>query len=450
MAMAAACLHKARKDGVSLAAFSATVLLVFAPLAWNLAGRMDPAFLGHLWAFNGRPAGPLFLNLVSNLSTCFWGRASTDIFYYNPLWGGFFNPVLGSLIFMGLVELWRFRSALWAKVFLLCSFALWLPQALSRGEEYTRAVQLIPAFLFLAAAGARRLFLRPPAKPYSAGILALALLGLSIGCDANHLFGVYHRWWTPRPGQGLNGKSLERQRAFQLFDRARRQWGPGLIMTNLVDDNHDQTLGLAVWEFNALENPGASASRAPWVGLLCNVHYRDYLARHFPGAQCVWLSSDVVRENGGWMAGILPLEPGGLAAVRRWAGAERAMRLLAGDAMGSGLAGESTVLTHKLEGFYPLFQGDPFLESCFGEKLARADYWNRQYGEMEGPLVNAIHRGIPAAHLYCRLGEVYLARGDFEKAGLALQAALGSPDNHTAAAFLYDQYWKPRRLLPWP
>lgn len=446
LAMVYACFFRNKKDVVSFSAFLITAAITFAPLAWQWWHSMDTSFMKDLWVFN-RPHGYLLQNFFSKICTFFWGRVPTIVFYYNPFWGGFFNPVLSSFIFLGLLELFRFRSADWVKVFVPSSCILYLPQALSSGEEYMRAIQLLPCLLFLAAVGARRLFVQPPPVNIRAGFLAVVLLGFSLGCDVYHLFGAYHEWWNPVHNPMISGKSLEMQRAYQLFDRVQSQWGTGLILTNLIDNNHDQTLGLATWEFNALENPKASAPRTPWLGILCNVHYQNYLVRHFPGAQCYWLASDVFREDGGMMAGIIPVKPGEQTTLNRWAKAEKAMHLFAEDVMGSGNSHEPLPISRRLEQFYPLFKGDPFLESCYWEKQAVFLSWKRQYGEMASPLLNAIHLGIPAAHLYFRLGKAYLMTGDFDKARRALDQALGFPDNHTMASFLCEHYLNPPRRL---
>jgi hypothetical protein len=448
-AMGLACYAKDRKDFVSFIAFGLTAALAFAPLAWNLWQTMDWTFLHALWAFQSPSAGPSLQNIFSNVAAFFWGPMPFAIFSYNPLWGGFLNPVGSSLAFLGLVELWRFRSGKWVPFFIFCALVLFIPQALSRGEEYMRALQLIPLFLVLIALGARRLFLNTPKKLLAAG--ALALLGLSLGLDGHHLFGVYHQRWMVPSNTGFQNKSLERQRAFQIFNGIQAQWGPGLILGDLMDDIHDQTLGIAVWEFNALENPKAPAPRVPWAGILCNVHYRDALSRLFPRAQWFALASDVFRENGGLMAGIIPIEAANFPILQRWAKAEKAMHLFAGDVLNTQLSPQTRLLASRLEAYYPLFKGDAFLESCYWEKQAQNAFLSHQTKDMVQPLENAIRLGIPEAHLYNRLGVVFLVEGDFGGAREALEKALKFPDNQTSASFLYTHFLLPHRLLqsPW-
>jgi hypothetical protein len=111
LAMAWACLQKTRKDYFLFFLFLSAMGVVFVPLALNLWHASDLSVYKQLWVFNGwYSCDFIFQNVSSNLCTLFWGRVPSTVFYYNPLWGGFFNPVLGSLIFLGGAELWRFRS----------------------------------------------------------------------------------------------------------------------------------------------------------------------------------------------------------------------------------------------------------------------------------------------------------------------------------------------------
>ena len=224
------CLHAKRKDWASFFTFLLAAGAGALPIAWKLLQNLDPTFLNAVWAFQGHVGLSSFMALVSNILAYFWGPIPFDIFSYNPLWGGFFNPVTSSLIFLGLLELARERAQGWVLFFLLSGFILWLPQGLSRGQEYMRGIQLIPVFVFLLVLGARYLILHPPGRTIRLGTWVLALLSLSLGCDGYHLFGAYHQRWSVIHDTGFQNKSLERQRAFEFFDRTRAQWGPGLIL----------------------------------------------------------------------------------------------------------------------------------------------------------------------------------------------------------------------------
>jgi uncharacterized protein HemY len=83
---------------------------------------------------------------------------------------------------------------------------------------------------------------------------------------------------------------------------------------------------------------------------------------------------------------------------------------------------------------YPLFQGDPFLESSFWEKIAENEYGDRNYEEQIMALQKAIEKGCPVAHLYNDLGALYLRRSHYSEARTAFETALRCSPNHTSAA----------------
>jgi Flp pilus assembly protein TadD len=103
-----------------------------------------------------------------------------------------------------------------------------------------------------------------------------------------------------------------------------------------------------------------------------------------------------------------------------------------------------------MEQYYPLFKGDPFLESSYWEKQAQNAFLCRRFADMVQPLLNAIRLGVPEAHLYNRLGVACLATGDFNQADWALKHAMAFKDNQTSAAYLYAHFGKPRRILNVP
>jgi hypothetical protein len=150
------------------------------------------------------------------------------------------------------------------------------------------------------------------------------------------------------------------------------------------------------------------------------------------------------------MAGVIPVDADNCLALQRWVKAEKAMHIFTGDVTGSVLSHPAMSYTARLELLYPLFKGDPFLESSYWEKQAQCAFFEKRYGDMVEPLEKAIHLGVPEAHLYNRLGVVFLVLGDFDQARWALNHALKYADNKTTAAFLYTHYLELRRPLRFP
>ena len=91
----------------------------------------------------------------------------------------------------------------------------------------------------------------------------------------------------------------------------------------------------------------------------------------------------------------------------------------------------------------PAFQGDPFLRSCFGEKLA--DLYLKeallsQPSPSRGSLEKAVEAlrtaalGYPAAHLFNHMGNTLLLLDNDLQARAAFEKALKAPLNLTDSA----------------
>src|SRR5580658_640847 len=114
------------------------------------------------------------------------------------------------------------------------------------------------------------------------------------------------------------------------------------------------------------------------------------------------------------MLWVFPVTPFTQKTVERWQTASRSLGPFIEKSLCYVPGQPFSSLSWELEKAYPLFQGDPFLESSYWEKLA--DVAQRQaFGAAENPpapdiagpiqyLSLAVHRGYPAAHLYRDLG----------------------------------------------
>ncbi len=77
-------------------------------------------------------------------------------------------------------------------------------------------------------------------------------------------------------------------------------------------------------------------------------------------------------------------------------------------------------------------QGDPFLESCFGEWMAQY-HWGAHY-QMNVMIVRkTLARGYPCAHLYYKLGNFLFLDDRPREARAAFKMAMRCKPNYTAA-----------------
>ncbi len=391
-----------------------------------------PQKSGHYVNVLQNPWGPGLPGL-NDFFSLFWGSPLPwDILAYRPFWGGFLNPVLGALCFWGVVAYLRPRGTpdrlKWIAVF----FVLMMPGFLTGGLDSHRVIQVLP-FLLAASAYGLCALLRAFPIPSRAWVAAGVLL-VSASLDYHHLFGVIRDYWSQPRDLWFASKSVERWRAYEILRDLSEKQGPGFVLSELVPDTFDQTLSVIDYPFNACESDKIPPGSCRWAALLANIHYQPYLQREFPEAKWIWLAPDVGRPDGGFMLGLIPLPSSRPDILNRWIAADRQVHDLAGAVYDNHDWKPRGPVIEALFQRFGYFKGDPFLESCFFEKIAENDYKDRLYGPQLESLRQALERGIPAAHLYNSLGSLYMRRGNLKEARDFLEKALRCQPNHTSAA----------------
>jgi hypothetical protein len=348
--------------------FSAAFILLSAPM---LAGTLFNIFNGHAYTqlilFNRNNS--LIRQGICSLSylTVFlWGPLDKS-FCFGPFFGGFLNPFLGSAFLLGLIELFRFRKK---NIFYWVAFSgvlLLAPGVLSTSIEMMRVLPMLPLVLFLVVLGLKN-WLLSFSKP-SRSYLLLGLLAFSFGLDSYHLWGPYHQWAVPGPQSGPY-KSPERYQAFQILEEESAQKGPGLILTELVPDIFDQSLFTATYSFNAAINPRLDPLKVSWAALLISARYQPYLAEIFPGARFDELGEGLSRPGGPLLLARIPWTAESSPILQRWLRAQKSIEpLFALMPFNTRLSSYGPVIA-AVENQKAFFQGDPFLESCFWERLS--------------------------------------------------------------------------------
>ena len=401
-------------------------IILFLILAWTTLGDRG----GHFRYVLQNPLGPGWTGL-NDTCAMFWGsRLPPYLFAYRPFGGGFLNPLLGAFCFWGTVILARAGFSYWKQGIFF--FILILPGFLTGGLDGHRVVQTMPFLIFTSSLGLASLASTLSQNKRIYFVAAMMLFSSLL--DARQLFGVYHSLWTAPKDNWFASKSVERLRAFGILERLNKEQGPGAILSDLVPDIFDQSLSVATYPFNAAQNQKLSKVPCRWAAILINVHYQPYLSGQFPEASWFWLASDCVPPHGGLMLGVLPLPVSRPEVLNKYIEAEQASHSLTGQVYDNHDWKSSKPILQSLAGLYPLFKGEPFLESCFWEKIAEYDYHDREYSAQVQALQKALARGIPAAHLYNSLGALYMRRGYWEMARKNFQQAIHCGLNHTSAA----------------
>jgi len=370
--------------------------------------------------------------LITHLSyvTClFWGSLQTGS-SYAPVWGGMLNPILSSCFFIGTIELIRRRNEKITLWIFGAFFVLFLPGLLSADYvEFNRVIQAMPVVLLVTVLGLQRLIGALP--NHKKWILIPLLLG-SVLLDMTQLLkpAVDGSVWS------LNFKKEipdENFRAYQIFNDEYSETGPGLVFADFMPLTHGHSLHVTTYYFNAALNPKLNAAAAKWVGLMVNVHYQSFLEKRFPGSKWTTVTPAPPGE-GGSVVGIIPITQRNVQLFMKWNKVHQYFYQLnlQAENMYNDPKLYQSALQHFSEG-YPLVQGDPFLESCFGEWVTQF-HWGADHQANIILMKRAIQAGYPCAHLYYKLGEFFFLDHRFPEAKEDFQKAMNCHPNETESA----------------
>ena len=366
---------------------------------------------------------------ITNLSyvTClFWGSLQTDS-SYAPVWGGMLNPILSSCFFIGTIELirrWNEKITIWIFV---AFFILFLPGMLSADYvEFNRVIQVMPVVLLVTVLGFQQLIGALP--NHKKWILIPLLLG-SVLLDMTQLLkpAVNGPVWSLDFKKEILDENFS---AYQIFNDEYAKNGPGLVFADFMPLTHGHSLHVTTYHFNAALNTKLNAADAKWVGLMVNVHYESFLAKRFPGS--IWKAvTPAPPGEGGSVVGIIPITQKNAQILMRWNKVHQYFYQLnlQAENMYNDPKLYQSALQHFSEG-YPLVQGDPFLESCFGEWVTQF-HWGSDHQANIILMKRAIQAGYPCAHLYYKLGEFFLFRPPVTRGEGSFSKAMNCHPNET-------------------
>ena len=405
-------------------------------------------YLSHLWAFNGDFSWEKQLSVwASCLTSPFWGM-DPNVHTYQPQWGGFLNPVLASLFFLGALEAVRHGQRPLYRWLAVGYFLCLLPGLLTQDMETFRLFPMVPILILVALLGFTNLL---AAKPWKNLLLISGIFLCAMVLDSVHLFGFYHRIWNDPTSWGYYTKSVGRYRAFGILEKDWRQQGPGFIFPDFVQGLPDQSLSVATYSYNAALNPSLSLSEVRWAAILTNVNYKPFLQNRFPDGTAYALSKDFTEPDGGWMLFAFPLDEDRRKTLEGWCQAQNALESFEDVNLCYVMGRPFDRDLESLSSLEPSFRGDPFLQAAFYEK--QADLETKQIlletggkttipqaalGSITEPAVHsleeALTEGYPAAHLYFHLGELWLMAQKPQEAQRAFHQALHAPLNLTDAS----------------
>ncbi len=413
-----------------LLTFSTLVLVIVIPiiLAYKKEYR---GYFNHLWAY-GAPHDLMdrFKLPLAYLFDFFWGYPC-GFFHFGPIWGGFLNPIAASLFFLGLVYLLqniRERFSLWS---LTALFVFFLPALLTNNNNNMRLTPMIPLFILICALGTQFLLSHLPSIRWP-WIFALVLIG-SASLDSYHLLHAYAKDWQDHPDAYRGHKSPEFYHAYSILKPVADQKGAGLILLNFDPDPYNQTLFVATYSFNAAANPRLNPVQAQWAAVLANIQEQPYLSKEFPGGSWTWLSYGLGRSDGGFLLDVIPIQPQNQERLLRWTRADQSLKELTRLIIELGVTPDQKLMKDVLEKAYPLFQGDPLLESRYWRAMAVHHLAEQNLNAAIEDERKAIRLGYPMAHLYNELGCLLSEQGKTAESRKAFENAIRLKPNCTNA-----------------
>lgn len=437
--------NRRKKGGaVLLLWFLLAGLTAVLPLAWGIwregSGQLF-FYLKHLSAGRASSLGDQLGISLSYVASLFWGM---DLKYhtYQPVWGGYLNPVLGAFFFLGLLETLRRRREPLSLWLISGLFLFILPGVLTSERATSRMILVFPILAVLAAFGIKSLWSRKSASLP----LFLALALLSLGLDFYHLDFAYPGLWKSLDNWKSYEKSYSRYQAFKALEEIRRERGPGYILADFVPGLADETLRVACFDFNLAFNPRLAPGPSPWAAVLANANLLPFLKTADPAGKAYWVSKDLAAPDGGWMLWVVPVDAAHREEVGRWRKASLALKPYLESRLLYIPGQPLTVEFNPLEQAFPAARGEPLLESCFLEeegdlylRAALAASNPPRKGDLkpsETCLEAALRKGYPSAHLYFKLGNLFWMGGEPSRARRAFQDAVKAPLDLTDSARL--------------
>ncbi len=295
------------------------VYLLFLALgaSWFIVSCFREGYGDHissLWAGKGSFSWAHHVGVIFDyFNILFWGFTG-EVPRYIPFQGGYLNPFLGALFFLGSAEAWRFRRLPFIRVVAVAFAFFLLPGVLSTNVQGLRIVPLMPLALFLAAFGFQSLTKKwMPSTRFG---LAMVLLIGTAGLD-------FHRLVQPylEPGQydaafRKIDKNPALYKGYLSIQSRFSQEGPGLIFTDFTPER-DQTLRGASYPFNAAWNRALTPGRSRWAAFLVERADKPLLSSRFPEAQ--WKELGAGSGGKGYLIlGILPVTRQNQAPLLGW------------------------------------------------------------------------------------------------------------------------------------
>jgi hypothetical protein len=174
---------------------------------------------------------------------------------------------------------------------------------------------------------------------------------------------------------------------------------------------------------------------------MINSNEEPFLRKRFPEGEWFSLSPVPNSSPNNLELFIIPLNSMNQKSLVHWVKVDRLLQkvnyfmLMYGN-LKTGLMNHSRLedVLKQMAGIYPEIKGDPFLESCFYEKVSVFFEMDHNPEAAGKAIEDAIHKGYPAANLYNDEGVILAVQKRYPEARRAFRFALKCPVNFTPSA----------------
>ncbi len=297
---------------------------------------------------------------VGYVTSLFWGIPTGTIF--RPIWGGMLNPLLGSLFFLGVIEVWRDRRSRFIQWIMIALACCWIPAVLSRVIEIFRVQLAVPFLFFIIGLGFQSLLRSVTSRLKTGAIFFLVIA--SLGLDLHHM----QKYLDDRYALS-DGDCQDFFQTYRMLKSIQEKTGPGAYLANIGPNMEGQNPVIATYSFNASYNSRISFDDCHWVAVLVSDNYKPYLTSRFPRAVWFTLGKDHFWYDGNHALLIIPVENSNRPVLERWFEAEQLLQPITLKILYAREHTNQKPLMDDLYRTYEKIKSDRFLASTLVERM---------------------------------------------------------------------------------
>ncbi len=383
------CFYKKRFNKLFIFLFYILTFLLDWPI---VVARLSSSGLSHI-----RQSWGGFFPWITDLTylkALFWdGQAG---YPFGSDWGGLFNPLLVSLIFVGFIyifQIFDFYILLCATICFIFSLA---PGFLSGSLEIYRITN---SFIFFMAAATWGIFALFPDKSKTTFGLIILFLICSTGLDIYNFIYCYSDIRTAPPRQ--QWRSVEYFNAYQILKHLNERNGPLDVFTEWNTDYDNKTLDIACYTFNALDNPKILKTEVSWLAFTVNLDYTPFLKNNFPHVRSRLLNpglppGDLHHSLGVFLIPVSDISP---AVLSRWMETQKKCEEIDFAVKNKNPKKPWSIYEREFSNLASQQKNDRFLSSILWERAASFILMDGDFRQSALDFKQAVQKGYPAPHL---------------------------------------------------